>query len=74
MNVMTAHWIAIGRLEDIPKRGARCVRNGSMTIAVFRTEDDRVFVRGVFPDGTVLIDRGPQRVTVGQRVVLNTAE
>ncbi len=52
MNVMTAHWIAIGRLEDIPKRGARCVRNGPMTIAVFRTEDDRVFA---------LEDRCPHR-------------
>ncbi|WP_309085917.1 nitrite reductase small subunit NirD [Chelativorans sp.] len=36
-------WAAIGRLEDIPRRGARCVKNGGMTIAVFRTADDRVF-------------------------------
>jgi len=44
------------------------------TVEVLHAEDDRVFVRGVFPDGTVLIDQGPQRVTVGQRVVLNTVE
>ena len=43
MNVMTPHWIEIGTLDDIPKRGARCVRNGPMTIAVFRTDDDKVF-------------------------------
>lgn len=36
-------WHAIGRLEDIPVRGARCVRNGDVTIAVFRTADNRVF-------------------------------
>lgn len=52
MNVMTPHWIAIGLLQDIPKRGARCVRNGAMTIAVFRTEDDQVFA---------LEDRCPHR-------------
>jgi len=41
---MTAlHWFSIGRLEDIPRLGARCVQNGDMTIAVFRTSDDRVF-------------------------------
>ncbi|MEX0277252.1 efflux RND transporter periplasmic adaptor subunit [Ruegeria sp. ANG-S4] len=38
------------------------------TVEVLHAEDERVFVRGVFPDGTVLIDQGPQRVTVGQRV------
>ena len=43
MNAQTQSWVAIGRLSDIPRRGARCVRNGAMTIAVFRTADDRVF-------------------------------
>ena len=43
MNAMSANWIAIGALDDIPRRGARCVKNGAMTIAVFRTADDRVF-------------------------------
>jgi nitrite reductase (NADH) small subunit len=43
MNAMTATWINIGTLEDIPLRGARCVKNGDMTIAVFRTADNRVF-------------------------------
>lgn len=36
-------WRLIGRIEDIPRQGARCVKNGEMTIAVFRTSDDRVF-------------------------------
>jgi nitrite reductase (NADH) small subunit len=43
MNAMTGNWVAIGKIDDIPRRGARCVKNGEMTIAVFRTVDDRVF-------------------------------
>jgi nitrite reductase (NADH) small subunit len=43
MNAMTQTWVNIGKLVDIPRRGARCVRNGEMTIAIFRTADDRVF-------------------------------
>ncbi|MEX3009646.1 nitrite reductase small subunit NirD [Hoeflea sp. TYP-13] len=43
MNAMTKSWVAIGSIDDIPRRGARCVENGDMTIAVFRTADDRVF-------------------------------
>jgi len=52
MNVMAHNWIAVGSLSEIPRRGARCVRNGEMTIAVFRTADDRVFA---------LEDRCPHR-------------
>lgn len=43
MNVQATNWVAIGPLSDIPRQGARCVRNGDMVIAVFRTSDDRVF-------------------------------
>lgn len=43
MNAMTASWVAVGSIEDIPRQGARCVTNGDMTIAIFRTADDRVF-------------------------------
>lgn len=43
MNAISANWIAIGAIDDIPRRGARCVKSGDMTIAVFRTADDRVF-------------------------------
>ncbi len=43
MNVMTERWYAVGSIADIPRRGARCVRNGEKTIAVFRTADDRIF-------------------------------
>lgn len=43
MNVMMQNWVAIGSLNDIPRRGARCVKNGGMTIAVFRTADDKVY-------------------------------
>jgi RND family efflux transporter MFP subunit len=44
------------------------------TVEVLHAEDDRVFVRGAFPDGTVLIDQGPQRVTVGQRVAFEIGQ
>lgn len=43
MNVLAKNWVAIGPLHDIPRQGARCVKNGDTTIAVFRTHDDRVF-------------------------------
>ncbi|WP_454916580.1 nitrite reductase small subunit NirD [Xanthobacter sediminis] len=37
------NWIAIGHMEDIPRRGARCVNTPMGRIAVFRTADDAVF-------------------------------
>ncbi|MGV8939618.1 MAG: nitrite reductase small subunit NirD [Allorhizobium sp.] len=37
------NWIEIGRIEDIPLRGARCVMTPEGRIAVFRTVDDHVF-------------------------------
>ncbi|MEM9970525.1 MAG: efflux RND transporter periplasmic adaptor subunit, partial [Pseudomonadota bacterium] len=37
-------------------------------VEILHAETTRVFVRGAFPDGARLIDDGPQRVTVGQRV------
>jgi len=43
MNAMTQTWMKVGTIGDIPRRGARCVKNGEMSIAVFRTADDRVF-------------------------------
>jgi nitrite reductase (NADH) small subunit len=36
-------WVKIGALDDIPRRGARCVATPRGRVAVFRTEDDRVF-------------------------------
>ncbi len=38
------------------------------SVEILHAESDRVFVRGAFPEGTQLIDAGPQRVTVGQQV------
>ncbi|WP_068313666.1 nitrite reductase small subunit NirD [Polycladidibacter hongkongensis] len=43
MNVQSKNWLEIGRLEDIPPRGARKVKLGSVTIAVFRSANDEVF-------------------------------
>lgn len=36
-------WIAIGKVSDIPQRGARCIKTPHGKVAVFRTGDDRVF-------------------------------
>ncbi len=43
MSVMAMDWVRVGKLVDIPRQGSRRVKAGSMTIAVFRTADDRVF-------------------------------
>jgi len=36
-------WIDIGALDDVPKRGARVIKTAKGCVAVFRTNDDRVF-------------------------------
>ena len=43
MNAMTQAWVRVCKIGDIPRRGARCVKSGEMSIAIFRTADDRVF-------------------------------
>ncbi len=43
MSVLTANWMRVGRLSDIPRQGARCVKHGDLTIAIFRTAQDQVF-------------------------------
>ncbi|MCL6705414.1 nitrite reductase small subunit NirD [Pseudomonas sp. R2.Fl] len=40
---MTQNWIAIGTIDDIPPRGARCVKTPQGKIGVFRTADNEVF-------------------------------
>jgi len=40
----------------------------ALTVQVVHTEDDRVYVKGAFPENVTLITAGPQRVTVGQTV------
>jgi nitrite reductase (NADH) small subunit len=37
------NWIAIGSIDDIPRRGARCVDIPQGKIAIFRTIEDQVF-------------------------------
>ncbi|MCO4319471.1 nitrite reductase small subunit NirD [Phyllobacterium sp. 21LDTY02-6] len=37
------NWTPIGSINDIPRRGARCVMTPQGKIAVFRTMEDRVF-------------------------------
>jgi nitrite reductase (NADH) small subunit len=48
----TMVWVEIGRLDDIPPRGARTVATSAGDVAVFRTGDDEVFA---------LFDRCPHR-------------
>ncbi len=40
---MMSEWIEVGRIADIPRRGARCINTPGGKIAVFRTQDDQVF-------------------------------
>ncbi|MBP1850428.1 nitrite reductase small subunit NirD [Rhizobium halophytocola] len=37
------NWISIGHINEIPRRGARCVKTPDGKIAVFRTAEDQVF-------------------------------
>ncbi len=37
------NWIEVGRLEDIPRLGARVVRTEAGDVAVFRTAGDEIF-------------------------------
>ncbi len=39
----SSDWIEVGKVEDIPKQGARVVSRPEGDIAVFRTVDDEVF-------------------------------
>ena len=36
-------WLEIGRIEQIPRRGARCVNTPAGKIAMFRTMEDQVY-------------------------------
>jgi nitrite reductase (NADH) small subunit len=36
-------WLSVGRIEDIPRQGARVINAPGGNIAVFRTLDDEVF-------------------------------
>ncbi len=40
---MTGNWIEIGTIDDIPLRGARCVKTPLGKIGVFRTAENEVF-------------------------------
>jgi len=41
--VMNELWIEVGKVEDIPKLGARVVKTDKGDIAVFRTAEDKIF-------------------------------
>lgn len=36
-------WFDIGTIDDIPQRGARCVKTPQGKIGVFRTHDDAIY-------------------------------
>ncbi|TYR35476.1 nitrite reductase small subunit NirD [Mesorhizobium microcysteis] len=37
------NWFDIGEINDIPLRGARCLKTRQGKIAVFRTHEDRIY-------------------------------
>ena len=43
MSKTTETWIDIGRVEDVPLRGARLLKTAHGCIAVFRTAENEVF-------------------------------
>jgi nitrite reductase (NADH) small subunit len=43
MAEVMAEWIEVGRVEDIPRLGARVVKTETGNIGVFRTADDEIF-------------------------------
>lgn len=47
-----SNWIEVGKLEEIPRRGARVVESPKGDIGVFRNQDDEVFA---------LLDRCPHK-------------
>lgn len=40
---MSDNWIEVGKINDIPRQGARVVRDSDGDIAVFRTDEDEIF-------------------------------
>lgn len=40
---ISAEWIEVGHVSDVPRQGARVVRTAAGDIAVFRTAEDEVF-------------------------------
>ncbi|MER0236693.1 nitrite reductase small subunit NirD [Fulvimarina sp. MAC8] len=43
MTFIDKPWITVGRVEDIPRLGARRIEAGFATIGLFRNADDEVF-------------------------------
>jgi nitrite reductase (NADH) small subunit len=41
--VMNTMWIEVGKIDDVPRLGARVVRTEQGDIAVFRTAEDGIF-------------------------------
>ena len=41
--ILTGDWVMVGRLDDIPRQGARVVATARGMVAVFRTLTDEVF-------------------------------
>ena len=43
MTIMEPVWIDIGKLDDIPVRGARVVKTAKGCVALFRTAENEVY-------------------------------
>lgn len=59
-------WIEIGRIEDIPRQGARVVATPAGNVAIFRTLNDEIFaVRDLCPHKGGPLSQG---IVCGKRV------
>lgn len=60
MNALFAqNWIAVGRVSDVPRRGARVVKAPGGDVAVFRTGADEVYaLRDRCPHGNGPLSNG----------------
>ena len=43
MSTELEQWIVVGHLNDIKRRGSRCIKGPEFTIAIFRTADDQIY-------------------------------
>lgn len=70
----TGMWVPIADLKENVRGQWALMAVGaddivrSVAVEIVHADNDQVYVRGVFPEGIALIDQGPQRITLGQRV------
>ena len=76
---VTGYWMPVTSLKEgvrgqwtvLVVDGSGIVRSAS--VEILHAESQRVYVRAAFPEDALLIDQGPQRVTIGQQVSVDNA-